>query len=526
MAILLTIRPMPLKTFLSLKAICLVCLVLVFAACTSDEVPTATPLPVVVAPTLTPTPRPTFTPEIPVFVSSTPIPTFPPIEANPTLVNPTPVPDIYFVDYGDTLLGLAGRFGCTVDYLLEMNPQIKNEELKYGDVLYVPSSITVNLPYTELAFDTEVVYGPSYLAWNTADFIAAQGGYLAQYSEGEESAAEIIDSVAVRYQLGPRVLLNAIEVASGWVTEPLTPTQIYPLGLEDPNRTKLSVQLRWAAQLMGEGYYGQLEGRRDWVMLENNVRARLAPGTNPGTAGVANWLAEIYKPASDFPTFLQGGKWQSTYFDLFGEVLGGAVTPPEGKQPYFAMPWSNEEPWWFTGGPHGGYGDRVTGWAALDFAPPIPTGCYPSIYPVKAVADGLVMVSDQGETWVDLDGDGDMRTGWVILYMHLGTYGRVAAGTYVKTGDLMGFPSCEGGISSGSHLHLARIYHGQWMPASGPVPFQLGDWEASALVGSTYDGYLTNTKTGEVMTACNCRSARQNKFPYETGKVLSRPSGQ
>ncbi len=518
---------MPPRTFNSINALFLFLVLLLLVACQTVEEPLVTPSPVAVAPTLTPTPRPTYTPEAPLFLPATATPQPVPVIPTPTLFVPTPVPDIYFVTYGDTLLGLAGRFGCTVEALVAMNPQLGGqEELKYGDVLYVPSSITVSLPYSNLAYDSEVVYGPSYLTWNTEAFIREQGGYLSNYREGEKTAAEIVDSVAVRYQLGPRVLLNAIEVASGWVTEPLTPTQIYPLGLEDPNREKLSLQLAWAARLIGEGYYGQLEGRRDWVMLENNVRARLAPGTTAGSAGVANLMARVVKPAGDFPNFLQGGQWQATYERLFGDVEGGPVMPPDGKQPYFAMPWSNEEPWWFTGGPHGGYGDSVTGWSALDFAPPIPSGCYPSIYPVKAVVPGLVMVSDQGETWVDLDGDGDMRTGWVLLYMHLATNGRVAAGTYVEVGDVMGFPSCEGGISSGAHLHLARLYHGQWMPASGPVPFQLGNWQASAQVGSSYDGYLTNTKTGQVMEACNCRSVRQNKFPYETNKVLGRPSGR
>jgi murein DD-endopeptidase MepM/ murein hydrolase activator NlpD len=260
-------------------------------------------------------------------------------------------------------------------------------------------------------------------------------------------------------------------------------------------------------------------------MLENNVRARLAPGTSAGTAGVANLLGKIFEPAADFPVFLQGGQWQATYDRLFGDVRGGPVIPPDGQQPYLAVPWTNEEPWYFTGGPHGGYGDLMTGWAALDFAPPIPSGCWRSQYAVHAVAPGLVMASDQGETWVDMDGDGDMRTGWVIFYMHLDSVGRVTAGTRVETGDVMGYPSCEGGVSTGSHLHLARLYNGQWMPANGPVPFQIGDWQASALVGATYDGYLTNTKTGQMMEACNCRSAAQNKFPYDVTKALSRPTG-
>ncbi len=483
--------------------------------------PTAVvPLTVEVDITLTPTPRPTFTAVVvreEVVLTPTRTPTAPP--APPTA---TAVPDFYYVARGDTLLGIAARFGCDPEDLFSLNPGM-NENLKEGDFLYVPSSITVNLPAAYFAHDSEVVYSPSYLNWNTAAYIAQQGGYLAQYKEADTTAAEIIDSAAARYRIGPRVLLAALEMTSGWVTNPAPANTVYPFGLEDPNRTKLSVQARWAAQMMMGAYYGQLEGRQDWVLLENRVRARLAPNTNPGSAAVIRFLAMVVKPADNFPTYLQSHQWQDTYKRLFGDVNGGSILPPNGEQPYLALPWGNEEPWYLTGGPHGGWGDEVSGWAALDFAAPIPRGCYPSEYPVTAVSDGVVMMSDQGEVWVDMDGDGDMRTGWVIFYAH--QTNRIPAGTYIKTGDIIGYPSCEGGISSGSHLHIARLYNGQWMPASGPVKFQLGEWLAAAVVGDAYDGTLTNQVSGQIISACDCRSDKFNKFPFAETDIMEHTMG-
>jgi murein DD-endopeptidase MepM/ murein hydrolase activator NlpD len=191
---------------------------------------------------------------------------------------------------------------------------------------------------------------------------------------------------------------------------------------------------------------------------------------------------------------------------------GGPVLPPRGEQPYFELPFPEEELWYFSGGPHGGYGDGWSGWAALDFAPPFATGCWQAPYPVRAVAPGLVVRSDEGETWIDLDGDGNFRTGWAIFIMHLGTNGRTPAGAWVETGDVLGYPSCEGGVSTGAHLHIARMYDGQWMPANTPIPFQLGDWTAQAVIGSSYDGSLVNSK-GRVLEACDCRRARKNRFP-------------
>ncbi len=114
--------------------------------------------------------------------------------------------------------------------------------------------------------------------------------------------------------------------------------------------------------------------------------------------------------------------------------------------------------------------------------------------------------------WIDLDRDGDRRTGWLLFIMHLGSARSAQTGDRVETGDILGYPSCEGGISTGAHLHIARMYNGQWMPAGSLVPFQLGNWRAEAIVGASYDGRL-HSITGKTLVACDCRSARKNRFP-------------
>ena len=66
---------------------------------------------------------------------------------------------------------------------------------------------------------------------------------------------------------------------------------------------------------------------------------------------------------------------------------------------------------------------------------------------------------------------------------------RVQAGRYLYSGDRIGHPSCEGGISNASHLHLVRKYNGEWLPADRNLPFELGGWVSSG-DGSEYDGFL------------------------------------
>jgi murein DD-endopeptidase MepM/ murein hydrolase activator NlpD len=164
------------------------------------------------------------------------------------------------------------------------------------------------------------------------------------------------------------------------------------------------------------------------------------------------------------------------------------------SQPPMQLPFQPSVTWSFTGGPHGGW-DSGSGWAALDFAPPgEPGGCEISDAWTVAIADGLIVRSNEGAVIQDLDNDGFEQTGWTVLYMHIDQQDRVKVGTYVYAGDPIGHPSCEGGVSNATHLHLARRYNGEWIPADGNIPFNLEGWVSSGN-GIEYDGYLTRGTT-------------------------------
>ena len=71
-------------------------------------------------------------------------------------------------------------------------------------------------------------------------------------------------------------------------------------------------------------------------------------------------------------------------------------------------------------------------------------------------------------------------------------------GTIVRAGERIGHASCEGGYSTGTHLHLARRYNGEWIPADGPLPFVMDGWVSSG-DGIVYNGFLS--KDGVVVEA-------------------------
>jgi LasA protease len=123
---------------------------------------------------------------------------------------------------------------------------------------------------------------------------------------------------------------------------------------------------------------------------------------------------------------------------------------------------------------------------------------------VVASAPGVIARSELGAVALDLDGedgtaaDGLEQTGWVVVYLHLAEVDRVSMGVRVQADEKLGHPSCEGGISTGTHVHLVRKYNGEWIPADGSLPFVLDGWTAHN--GSeTYKGTLT--RNNEIVTA-------------------------
>jgi murein DD-endopeptidase MepM/ murein hydrolase activator NlpD len=126
------------------------------------------------------------------------------------------------------------------------------------------------------------------------------------------------------------------------------------------------------------------------------------------------------------------------------------------------------------------------------------SGCVESNAWVVAVAPGQIVRSEPGFVVLDLDGDGFEQTGWVVLYQHIATKGRIQAGTWVNAGDHIGHPSCEGGTATGTHVHITRKYNGEWVAAGDPLPFVLSGWTVHA---GTQPRQGTMTKGDKVITA-------------------------
>ena len=469
------------------------------------EPPTQAPATEAATPVPSATTAITDTPSAPEPVVS---PTFP---STPTLEAALSETILYQVQPGDTARTLAIRFGVLPSEIASPGALIESENalLDVDQILLIPRRLTDTGPALKVIPDSEFVFSPHAADFDAAEIAVRHGGFLTRYTEevyGEwRSGPEVVALAARDNSVNPRLLMAMLEYTSGWVTIPDRPEGdvfTYPLGRKDPGIPGLYRQLTWLANEMGESYYGWRSGSLTEVRLADGSRLRLAPELNAGTVAIQAFLAPR-RVGPDWEEAVGSNGFLRTYTDLFGDPWSyyHPLYEPGLEQPELILPFAVGKVWAFTGGPHGAW-EREAAWAALDFAPSTTVaGCATSTEWAVASADGLVTRSENGLVVLDLDGDGREETGWVMIYLHLADADRMPAGILVQRGARLGHPSCEGGIATGAHLHIARRYNGEWILADGPLPFTLSGWQARAGT-RPYQGALV--RGAQTVLACPC----------------------
>jgi len=386
---------------------------------------------------------------------------------------------------------------------MKANKLTNPDLLSVGQQLAIPPPAPAKPgPDFKIIPDSELVFGPASASLDLSSFVAGAKGYLGNYSEDVDgqnmTGAEIVNRVSREYSVNPRLLLALLEYRSGWLQNPDPPENSlkYPLDFQNSAYQGLYKQLSWGANNLNRGYYlWKVNAISNWV-LADGTSVPAAATINAGTAGVQYLMSQLFDH-STWLTSVSAGGFIKTYRDLFGYPFDYTIDPlipPNLTQPPLQLPFEKGKVWSFTGGPHPGW-DEGSAWAALDFAPPGDAlGCVQSDEWVVASANGLIVRSGNGAVVQDLDGDGYEQTGWTILYMHIETRDRVSVGKYLHAGDRIGHPSCEGGVATGTHVHIARRYNGEWISADGPLPFILDGWVSEG-AGTEYDGYLRRNGT-------------------------------
>ncbi len=454
---------------------------------------------------------------LPATATAAPTLTVPPGRPTPTPI-PTraPLPQGTLVDYtvqpGDSLTALAARFHTTAEAIRAANP-----DTPLGLTTLSPG-LRLRMPYYYMptwssAFkilpDALFVYSPAVPDMDLEAFVARYPGWLKDYrgyaADQERTGVDMLQHVALNYSISPYVLLALLEYQAGALSRPESPG-LYMLGYQDPAYKGLYLQLSVAANLLNHGYYAWRMGRLDTLVLNDGTEVRLDPWLNAASAALHVYFARRL-PAHVYTQAVSPQGFFRTYATLFGDPWNPpppSHLPGDLAQPPLLLPIPDNRTWSYTGGPHPAWGQDLWPWGAIDLAPPDVRGCEVSRQWAVAEADGLVVRSsaaDDGILVLDLDGDGDERTGWVIFHLHLTD--RLPEGTWVRAGDPIGRPSCEGGHATGSHVHFGRKYNGEWMPPDGPVPWVMEGWQV--LPGpDPYTGWLR--RDGQYVRACECGS--------------------
>jgi murein DD-endopeptidase MepM/ murein hydrolase activator NlpD len=417
----------------------------------------------------------------------------------------------YTAQSGDTLPALAARFNTTIDEIRAANPIIPQEATTMPPGM--PMKIPIYyLPLWGTAFqsvpDSAFVNGPAQIGFSTTAFVESTSGWLRNYrdyvGDATRSGAEVVDYVAQNYSVSPQLLLALLEYQAGALTQPDAYIGKYVLGFRRVNYESPYLQLVMAANTLNNGYYGWRAGRLTALELPDSTIMRPDPWQNAGSVALQYYFSRLYSGDQYYAAIGPEG-FSRVYKTLFGDPWAKTVTilPGSLQQPAFRFPFPGGQPWTFTGAPHTGWG-KGEPYAAVDFAPPAEhSGCFevkPDNYAV-AMADGLVVRSTVDGLALDLDGDGDERTGWVIFYLHLASSTHAPVGKLLHAGDRIGYPSCEGGEVTGTHVHIARKYNGEWILADGPLALNMEGWIAHD-GAQAYEGTLT--RGALTIRACEC----------------------
>lgn len=437
------------------------------------------------------------------IIQPTQLPTRPPY-APGTIVD-------YIAQTGDTLPAVAAHFNTTIDEIKAANPVIPD------DVTTLPPGFPMQIPIYyksiwsspfQIIPDSAFVYGPRDVGFDVIQFVNDQPGWLktskAAVGERVRSGGEVVLYVSEMFSISPRLFLSILEYQTGALSNPEPPETIndYLLGVKDVTHKGLAQQLIWLANHMNNGYYNWRNGT---FSAYNHSDGRLElpdPWQNAATVALQYYFSQVMT-RDEYNLAVSGQGLLKTYQDLFEDPWTGDTVIMAGslQQPDFILPFMPGQTWAYTGGPHTAWGLGQP-FSAVDFAPASNVGgCSPTADYALAIADGVIVRTGTAFSVLDLDGDGDERTGWNIFYLHLANASMKPVGTVLKQGDPIGLPSCEGGTSTGTHVHIARKYNGEWVLAGGPLAFNFEGWVVASN-SEAYQGSLI--KDGHILRACVC----------------------
>ena len=466
--------------------------------------------------------------------SITPFPE-PPLQEITPLASSEDSAVLYYSQSGDSLSSVAIRFGVEESEITSSISLPQDGMIDSGTLLVIPDRIDEpTTPNIQILPDSELIFSATSLDFNISDYINEQNGYLSTFRDyvgsiGWLQGDEAIRRISYDNSVNPRLLLALLEYESRWVRgQPVNTIQTdYPMGYQDYRaKGRLTIQMNWAITQLFHGYYGWRTGKLTHLKFEDGTQLRIDPELNAGTVAIQYLFSKLNSQSKWSQIIDEHSGFPALYSEMFGDPwtradLVNPIFPPGLSQPPMVLPFEPKVEWNLISGPHGAWIGQERddlgvfvpvdiNLAALDFGPSTAHGgCEVTPTWVVAAMSGLVVRSANGVVMIDADGDGHEQTGWNLMYLHIATKDRIKLGTWVDVDTRIGHASCEGGVSKGTHTHIARKYNGEWISADGPVPFVLSGWRAIG-TDQPYQGKLV--KGDDVVVASSVGEKWSNIF--------------
>jgi hypothetical protein len=307
--------------------------------------------------------------------------------------------------------------------------------------------------------DSEFVYGPALLNFDVKAYLATEAPHLSQYSE-------FISHWCGYHSISPKVLLTVLEMRSGLVTTSATAASLAnPLAGLLPGTT-FEEQVQTLLAVLSRDFY---------VLRAALPRRADSGGINGATFALLNVFRATAAPEA-FAGFVEPERerFRATYTRLFpsdkplgaspGEPGVSAVPPANMLQ----MPWKLGQSWYFNG-VHTNTGTDPGVLASIDLTRTwsLVWGDNTSTDYVVAAFDGTVTVFSSCQVRVT------SSTGWATNYYHLDNI-VVANGANVTANQTLATYAnnlnqalCQGGSSTGPHVHFTLLNNGAFSPLDG-----------------------------------------------------------
>jgi hypothetical protein len=343
----------------------------------------------------------------------------------------------------------------------------------------------------EMISNGQFVWGPNVGDFDLFDYLEQRNSPLSEY-------AHDVLQWAVYGSINPKVLLTAIEVRWGWVTS-IDPSVEPEFIRSEIESIALDMALNFYDHLYTWGERaepGEADQPPPALIFVDEQAAQFSEELSSGSFAIASamargndlptWqLATAESAAASFPTLAALLFPETNFLDTSNFITPDQLPPDD----FFQLPFPLGAEWTFNG-PHSWHGgsapppfssmDFTSTWAACSASP--------EDYSVAATDGSSISfapnpVYSDDSCWVHIN----HPDGWTTSYYHLlnvqstGTIGRNE-----RVGSV-GCEICNGGFSSGSHVHFTLLYNGAYVSLEG---VKFSDWTVH--VGSTAysSGYL------------------------------------